>query len=74
METDFSAGDEDAQLRPSLVYQWSDAVTATAGANIMAGDDPTFFGWSTTPTPTYVFDVVSDTMSNDSREGGSGYP
>ena len=39
-----SVSDEDVHLRPSLVYNWSDAVTATAGANIMAGDEATFFG------------------------------
>ena len=40
----FSTNDGDVHLRPSLVYKWSDAVTATAGANIMAGDEATFFG------------------------------
>lgn len=40
----FSPSDEDGHLRPSLTYKWSDAVTLTAGANIMLGDDAAFFG------------------------------
>lgn len=40
----FSPNDGDAHLRPSFNYKWSDAVTIAAGANIMLGDDATFFG------------------------------
>ena len=36
--------DEDAHLRPSLSYMWSDALTLAAGANVMMGPDATFFG------------------------------
>lgn len=39
-----SPSDEDAHLRPALIHKSSDAVTVAAGANIMLGDDPTFFG------------------------------
>ena len=39
-----SPNDEDAYLRPSLSYAWSDALTLAAGANIMVGADATFFG------------------------------
>lgn len=34
----------DFHLRPSLSYKWSDAVSFAAGANMMEGDDHTFFG------------------------------
>jgi hypothetical protein len=40
----YSPNDEDAHLRPSLSYKWSDAVAVTAGGNIMFGEDDTFFG------------------------------
>lgn len=40
----FSPSDEDGHLRPSLTYKRSDAVTLTAGANIMFGDDVAFSG------------------------------
>ena len=39
-----SPNDEDAYLRPSLSYAYSDALTVTGGANVMVGDDATFFG------------------------------
>ncbi len=39
-----SPNDGDAHLRPTLHYSWSDAVSLAAGANVMLGDDPTFFG------------------------------
>ncbi len=39
-----SPNDEDVYLRPSLSYAWSDALTVAAGANVMVGEDPTFFG------------------------------
>jgi hypothetical protein len=39
-----SPSDEDAYLRPSLSYKWSDAVTITAGGNIMFGEETGFFG------------------------------
>jgi hypothetical protein len=39
-----SPNDGDAHLRPSLAYDWSDAFRVTAGANVMWGDDHTFFG------------------------------
>ena len=31
-------------LRPSLSYAWSDALTVAGGANVMVGDNATFFG------------------------------
>jgi len=40
----YSPNDEDAHLRPSISYKWSDAVAVTAGGNIMFGEDDTFFG------------------------------
>jgi len=39
-----SPNDEDAHLRPALSYAWSDALTVAAGANVMLGDQSTFFG------------------------------
>lgn len=39
-----SPNDEDAYLRPSLSYAWSDALTVAGGANVMVGGDVTFFG------------------------------
>lgn len=39
-----SPSDVDTHVRPSLAYKWSDAVTFAAGANVMAGDQPGFFG------------------------------
>jgi hypothetical protein len=39
-----SPNDEDAYLRPSLSYAWSDALTVAGGANVMVGNDATFFG------------------------------
>ncbi len=49
-----SPSDEDAHLRPSLTYSWSDAVTVAAGANIMLGDDHTFFGQLETNSNAYA--------------------
>ena len=40
----YSPNEEDGHLRPSVTYKWSDEVTLTAGANVMFGDDHTFFG------------------------------
>lgn len=39
-----SPNDGDAHLRPALSYAWSDALTVAAGANVMVGDQSTFFG------------------------------
>lgn len=39
-----SPNDGDAHLRPSLSYAWSDALNLATGANVMLGDDDTFFG------------------------------
>jgi len=39
-----SPSDGDAHLRPTMNFKPSDAVTISAGANIMWGDEPTFFG------------------------------
>ena len=39
-----SPNDEDAYVRPSLSYAWSDALTVAGGANVMLGGDATFFG------------------------------
>ncbi len=36
--------DEDVHLRPSITRKWTDAVSVALGGNIMAGDEPTFFG------------------------------
>ncbi len=36
--------DEDAYLRPSLSYAWSDALTVAERANVLVGADATFFG------------------------------
>lgn len=36
--------DGDGYLKPELTYNWSDALAITAGANILFGPDPTFFG------------------------------
>ena len=35
---------EDAYLRPSLSYAWSDALTVAGGANVLVEGDATFFG------------------------------
>lgn len=39
-----SPNDGDAHLRPSLSYAMSDGFTLTGGAQVMLGDDHTFFG------------------------------
>ena len=39
-----SPNHKDAYLRPSLSYAWSDVLTVAGGANVMVGDDATFFG------------------------------
>jgi hypothetical protein len=39
-----SPNEEDVHLRPLVSHKWSDSVSIAAGANIMLGDDPTFFG------------------------------
>jgi hypothetical protein len=39
-----SPNDGDVHLRPTLSRKWSDAVTISAGANLMWGDEHTFFG------------------------------
>ncbi len=40
----YSPNDGDAHFRPSMSYKWSDAITTAAGANLMWGDNATFFG------------------------------
>jgi hypothetical protein len=40
----YSPNDEDGHVRPAVSYKWSDAVNVTVGANVMFGDQPTFFG------------------------------
>jgi hypothetical protein len=40
----YSPNDEDAHLRPSVAYKWSDAVAVTVGGNVMLGTEDTFFG------------------------------
>ncbi len=49
-----SPSDEDAHLRPSLSYRWTDAVTITAGGNIMFGDETGFFGQLEDNTNVYL--------------------
>jgi hypothetical protein len=49
-----SPNDGDAHLRPSVSYDWSDALRVTGGANIMLGDDPTFFGQLERATNVYL--------------------
>ena len=44
MFTFYSPSSKDAYLRPIVEYDWSDDVTITAGANILLGPDPSFFG------------------------------
>jgi hypothetical protein len=39
-----SPDDGDGHLRPKLDYDWSDGFRVSAGANVMFGDDHTFFG------------------------------
>ena len=39
-----SPNDGDVHLRPTLAHDWSDGFGVTAGANVMLGDDHTFFG------------------------------
>ena len=39
-----SPKDEDAYLRPSLSYAWSNALTVAERANVLVGADATFFG------------------------------
>ncbi|MDH3216654.1 MAG: hypothetical protein OEN01_10215 [Candidatus Krumholzibacteria bacterium] len=40
----FSPNDEDGYARPAVSHKWSDSVTMTLGANVMWGDEYTFFG------------------------------
>jgi hypothetical protein len=49
-----SPDDGDAHLRPSIAYKWSDTVAVTAGANVMLGDDDTFFGQLENNTNAYL--------------------
>lgn len=49
-----SPSDGDVHARPSVTYKWSDAVAMAAGANIMAGDEPGFFGQLETNTNVYL--------------------
>jgi hypothetical protein len=49
-----SPDDGDAHLRPSVAYKWSDTIAATAGANVMFGDDDTFFGQLENNTNAYL--------------------
>jgi hypothetical protein len=49
-----SPNDGDVHLRPGVSYDWSDALRLTAGANVMLGDDPTFFGQLEPATNVYL--------------------
>ena len=49
-----SPNDGDAHLRPSIAYEWSDALRLTGGANVMLGDDATFFGQLERATNVYL--------------------
>ena len=49
-----SPNDGDAHLRPSVAYDWSDAVSLTGGANVMLGDAPTLFGQLEDGTNVYL--------------------
>jgi hypothetical protein len=40
----YSPNEKDGYARPVVDYKWSDAVTVTLGANLMWGDEHTFFG------------------------------
>jgi hypothetical protein len=46
--------DEDFHLRPAVTRKWTDAVSVTVGANVMAGDDRTFFGQLEDNTNAYL--------------------
>lgn len=50
----FSPSDEDGHVRPAVEYKWSDAVTAALGANVMWGDEDTFFGQLEDNTNVYL--------------------
>jgi hypothetical protein len=49
-----SPNDGDAHLRPAVSYDWSDGLQVTAGANVMLGEDHTFFGQLSNGTNAYV--------------------
>jgi hypothetical protein len=40
----YSPNGQDGHARPLFSYKWSDAVTVAAGANVMFGEDNSFFG------------------------------
>jgi hypothetical protein len=42
--TYWSPNEEDGYVRPVVTHKWSDAVSISAGANVMWGEDHTFFG------------------------------
>jgi hypothetical protein len=50
----YSPNDGDLHLRPALAYKWSDAVAVAAGANVMSGEDNSFFGQLENNTNAYV--------------------
>jgi hypothetical protein len=49
-----SPNDGDTHLRPSISYEWSDALWLTGGANVMLGDEATFFGQLERATNVYL--------------------
>lgn len=49
-----SPNDGDAYLRPALSYDWTDGLNVTAGANVMLGDEHTFFGQLSDATNVYL--------------------
>jgi hypothetical protein len=42
--TYWSPNEEDGYVRPVVTHKWSDAVSISGGANVMWGEDHTFFG------------------------------
>lgn len=49
-----SPNERDVHLRSALSYQWTDAVTVAVGANVMLGDEATFFGQLKRASNVYV--------------------
>lgn len=49
-----SPNEQDVHLRSTLSYQWTDAVTVALGANVMFGDEATFFGQLKRASNVYV--------------------
>ena len=50
----YSPNEEDGYVRAAVIRDWSDAVTITVGANVMWGDEQTFFGQLADNTNVYL--------------------